>query len=78
MKSRIEELAMQLCVRIVGAQYIPAESDEAVRAITAAVNEALELAAKECEKETKAGSPAMWISAASKNAEAIRKLKLRG
>jgi len=41
-----------------------------------AVEEALELAARECDAGAKAGLPAMWISANAQSAAAIRKLKV--
>jgi len=72
MKDRIEELAQQIYMDEGGMPSMELRC----KVITTAVNEALELAARECEKETKAGLPAMWISVASKNAAAIRKLKV--
>lgn len=73
MKERIEELAQQ-AVRE-GMQYVRPGAAISI-AITTAVNEALELAARECEKESFIGTPSMWVTASIANAAAIRKLKV--
>lgn len=73
MKERIEELANQII------NMPPMNWDEAVvkRVVTTAVNEALEMAAKECEKIPDVEAmPGCYRPATPTNcAEAIRKLK---
>ena len=71
MKSRIEELARELALKLVGRKYI--RVDECSFTITTALNEALELAAKECDRQsTEPECP----ERAKYCAEAIRKLKV--
>ena len=73
MKSRIEELARELYKNSDGLPW----RGKTVEAITTAVNEALELAAKECLDRVDPEWPNDDISMAHRvDAEAIRKLKL--
>jgi len=77
MKERIEELARELTVKLVGELYGTAEYADAHRSITTAVNEALELAAKECEtiESVKWNMALSGKPTSLKCSEAIRKLK---
>jgi len=69
-KDRIKELAWSAAENV-GKGELP-DSHTIQVAITTAVNEALELAAKECEKT----DPSEWVNPSSAYAEAIRKLKV--
>jgi hypothetical protein len=74
MKSRIEELAHELSMRMYANEE---ETKTITETVTTAVNEALELAAKECAgKKEGFASKSTWDYAVLECAEAIRKLKV--
>ena len=80
MKERIEELARELTVKLVGELYGIAEYADANRSITTAVNEALEMAAKECDKLAWSNKNTAMLGPENncvRCAEAIRKLKVK-
>jgi len=77
MKERIKELAFITTGRVAGNKNVSAVEKMISETITLAVNEALELAAKECETNSPKPFTTGGIIERSQCAEAIRKLKVK-